>query len=100
MGPCGLALLLLAAGTAGAQQALDPRAPVAVAAWIRADGLDCPAVADIRLEGQTNRGNLYTIECYLHDSDRVWRYQMILSPDESHVSLYPCSSRDCPFAMR
>ena len=92
--------MLVAAGTAGAQQVLDPRAPVAVATWIRADGFDCPAVAGIRLEGQTNRGNLYTVECFLPDSERAWWYQMILSPDESHVSLYPCAEKGrCPIIL-
>ncbi|MDJ0950369.1 MAG: hypothetical protein QNJ94_15760 [Alphaproteobacteria bacterium] len=88
---------LCLASAAAAQQVLNPRDPPAVARHIRGQGFDCPAIEAVRLEGQTNRGNLYRVSCYLEDSDRAWWYQMILSPDESHVSLYPCAGEGrCP----
>ncbi|MGH6913816.1 MAG: hypothetical protein ACREH3_08940 [Geminicoccales bacterium] len=95
------AALAASAAAALAQRALDPHDPVAVAAWIRTRGFECPAVHTVELEGQTNRGNLYRVGCYFEDSAVARWYQMILSPDESHASLYPCvDERVCPFSLR
>ncbi len=87
----------LCAGTVLAQRVLDPRNPAAVSGYIRQQGLACPANATIKKIGFTNRGALYLIDCPTKDGRGLWRYQMILSPDESHVSLYRCAaSGKCP----
>ena len=92
-----VSLATLWAGTAPAQRMLDPRDPAAVSGYIRAQGLACPAKAKIKKVGFTNRGALYLIDCPTKDGSGFWRYQMILSPDESHVSLYRCAaSGKCP----
>lgn len=87
----------LAPRTALAQRVLDPRNPAAVSLYIRAQGMDCPENAKIERMGVTNRGALYLIDCPARDGKGQWRYQMILSPDESHISLYRCAvSGKCP----
>ena len=95
-----MAGLLALATAAQAQQVLDPRDPAAMAAWIRADDQRCPRAAAVRREGQTNRGALWRVECYQPDGAGQWWYQMILSPDHSHVALYPCGAAGrCPVVL-
>ena len=92
-----VSLSTLCASTALAQRVLDPRDPAAVSDYIRAQGLACPLNAKVKQTGFTNRGSLYLIDCPAKDGNGLWRYQMILSPDESHVSLYRCAaSGKCP----
>lgn len=83
--------------TASAQSILNPRDPGSVSLYIRAQGMACPQNASIKPMGFTNRGALYLIECPAGDGKGRWRYQMIVSPDQSHVSLFRCAaSGKCP----
>lgn len=92
-----ISLAMLFAGAARAQRVLDPRDPAAVSNYIRAQGMACPEKAVIKKMGFTNRGYLYLVDCPAKDGKGLWRYQMILSPDESHVTLYRCAaSGKCP----
>ncbi|MHA1536306.1 MAG: hypothetical protein ACTSUD_02015 [Alphaproteobacteria bacterium] len=94
-------LTILGVGGAHAQRILDPRDPAAVSGYIRAQGLACPATAKVKKIGFTNRGSLYLVDCPAKDGKGLWRYQMILSPDQSHVTLYRCAaSGKCPIGAR